>query len=273
MSAEHASAGLIGDYLRGGDGLPADTVWALEAHLENCARCRDLLAAALPAAAPGTAALVDSVHAALRPRLDAAAPAPARRRRPRWTPAWAAPALTPWLLTAVTVALLALLLDSAGPPDLFGEVSPLLLVAPVLPLCAAAAAWSPGLDPLHEAAAATPRAGLPLLLRRAAGALAAVLPVLLAAGPLTGAMTAAQWLLPSLAFTSGALALGSVIGVGRASAVLVAVWAAAVAAPVWATGRLPFVLRPAQLPGWALLLALTAATVLVRRRAYPAPRV
>ncbi|MFF0296695.1 zf-HC2 domain-containing protein [Kitasatospora sp. NPDC004614] len=271
MSADHASAGLIDAYARGGDGLPADTVWALEAHLEGCAPCRGLLAAAVPDAAPGVAALVGSVHAALRPQLDAARPVPVRRRT-RWLPAWAAPAASPWLLTAVAVALLALTLDSAGPPGMFGQVSPLLLVAPVLPLCAAAAAWAPGLDPAHELTAATPRSGLPLLLRRTVAALAVVLPVLLAAGGLTGAMTAAQWLLPSLAFTSTALALGSVVGVGRAAAALVAVWAAAVAAPVWATGRLPFVLRPEQLPGWALLLVLGAATVLARRRAYSAPR-
>ncbi|MFD7641511.1 zf-HC2 domain-containing protein [Kitasatospora sp. NPDC059795] len=271
MSADHASAGLIDEYARGGDGLPADTVWALEAHLEGCAPCRGLLAAAVPAAAPGVAALVGSVHAALGPQLGTARPVPVRRRA-RWLPAWAVPAVTPWLLTAVAVVLLALTLDSAGPPDLLGRVSPLLLVAPVLPLCAAAAAWAPGLDPAYELTAAAPRSGLPLLLRRTVAALAVVLPVLLAAGGLTGAMSAAQWLLPSLAFTTTALALGSVVGVGRAAAALVAVWAAAVAAPVWATGRLPFVLRPEQSPGWALLLVLGAATVLARRRAYSAPR-
>ncbi|KIQ65669.1 membrane protein [Kitasatospora griseola] len=272
MSAEHASAGLIGAYLRGGSDLPADTVWALEAHLEGCAPCRSLLAAAMPAAAPDVAALVDSVRVALGPQLDAARPAPVRRPPARWRPAWAAPAVVPWLLTALAVVLLALALDSSGPPDPLGQVSPLLLVAPVLPLCAAAAAWAPGLDPAYELTAATPRSGLPLLLRRTAAALAAVVPVLLTAGALTGEMTAAQWLLPSLAFTTTALALGSVVGVGRAAAALVAVWAAAVAAPVWATGRLPFVLRPEQLPGWALLFALGTATVLARHRAYAAPR-
>ncbi|MFJ5924505.1 zf-HC2 domain-containing protein [Kitasatospora sp. NPDC092948] len=272
MSTDHASAGLIDEYARGGAALPTDTVWALEAHLEGCARCRGLLAASVPAAAPGITALVDDVHAALRPQLDAARPLPLRRRRALRRPAWAAPAVAPWLLTAVGVVLLALLMDSGGSPDPLRRVSPLLLVAPVLPLCAAAAAWVPGLDPAHELTAATPRSGLPLLLRRTAAALAAVVPVLLAAGALTGAMTVAQWLLPSLAFTTTALALGSVVGVGRAAAALVAVWAAVVAAPVWATGRLPFVLRPEQLPGWALLFVLGAATVLARRRAYSAPR-
>ncbi|MFD8478398.1 zf-HC2 domain-containing protein [Kitasatospora sp. NPDC059673] len=271
MKAEHASAGLIDAYARGGDDLPADTVWALEAHLEDCPHCRGLLTAAVPARVPGVAALVDSVHAALLPQLDAARPVPVRRRLARWRPVWAAPAVVLWLLTAVAVVLLALVLDAAGPPDLSGQVSPLLLVAPVLPLCAAAATWATGLDPAHELTASTPRSGLPLLLRRTAAALAAVVPVLLAAGPLTGAMTAAQWLLPSLAFTTTALALGSVIGVGRAAAALIAVWAAAVAAPVWATGRLPFVLRPEHLPDWAALLVLGATTVLARRRAYSTP--
>ncbi|MFJ5231188.1 zf-HC2 domain-containing protein [Kitasatospora sp. NPDC088391] len=276
MSAEHASAGLIEDYARGGAALPVDTVWALEAHLEGCARCRGRLAAVVPAAAPDVAALVESVRAGLGPGLDAAAGV--RRARPRrWhhrgRPAWAAPLAGPWLSAAFAVVLLALLLDSAGPPELFGEVSALLLVAPVLPLCAVAAAWSPALDPMHGLVASTARSGLPLLLRRAVGALAVVVPGLLLAGGLTGAMTAGQWLLPGLALAATALALGSAVGVGRAAAGLVALWAAGTAVPVWLTGQLPFLLKTAQLPYWAVLLALGAAVSAVRRRSYAAPRV
>ncbi|MGV9263864.1 zf-HC2 domain-containing protein [Kitasatospora sp. NPDC003701] len=268
MSAEHASTRLIDEYARGDTAMAADTVWALEAHLETCAPCRGRLSAAVATGAPGIAALVDTVRAGLEPQLDAAVRAPSRRHRPRWAPAWMPPAMTPWLAMAVLVSLVALVLDVAGPPSLFGEASPVLLVAPVLPLCGVAASWSRGLDPAYELTASTARAGLPLLLRRTTAVLLVVLPALLAVGWLTGATTAAQWLLPSLAFTSTALALGSVIGVTRAAGALVAGWGAVVAAPAWVAGDVPLALRPDGLPVWGLLLALGTGAVIARRNAY-----
>ncbi|MGC0314971.1 zf-HC2 domain-containing protein [Kitasatospora acidiphila] len=271
MSTDHASMRLIDAYARGDTAMAADTVWALEAHLETCALCRSRLAASAATGAPGIAALVDAVRAGLEPQLDAAVQAPARRARPRWVSTWLTPVMAPWLAMTVAVALLALLLDGAGAPA-FGGASPMVLIAPVLPLCAAAASWSRALDPAHELTASTARAGLPLLLRRTTAVLAVVVPVLLVGGWLTGATTAAQWLLPSLAFTSTALALGSVIGVTRAAVALVAGWGAVIAAPAWATGRVPLVLQPDQLPVWAVLLALGTGTVIARRNAYSAVR-
>jgi len=202
MSAEHASHAsmrLIDDYARGDTELAADTVWALEAHLETCALCRSRLAASVVTEAPGIAALVDTVRAGLAPQLDAAVRAPTRRYRPRWvpawmTPAWMTPAMAPWLAMTVTVTLLAQLLAEAGTPAVFGAASPVLLIAPVLPMCGVAAAWSRSLDPAYELTASTPRSGLPLLFRRTISVLAVVLPVLLVEGWLTGAMTTAQWL-------------------------------------------------------------------------------
>ncbi|GAA1990618.1 zf-HC2 domain-containing protein [Kitasatospora viridis] len=266
MSTDHASTRLLDEYARGDAAMAADTVWALEAHLETCAPCRGRLAAAVATGAPGVAALVDAVRAGLEPQLDAAVQTPARRRRPSWVTTWLTPAAAPWLAVTVAVALLALALGSAGAPA-FDGASPLVLIAPVLPLCAVAGAWSRALDPAHELTAATARAGLPLLLRRATAALVVVVPVLLVGGLLTGATTAAQWLLPSLAFTSTALALGSVIGVTRAAAALVAAWGAVIAVP-WGDGRLPLALLSDQLPVWAVLLALGTGTVIARRNAY-----
>ncbi len=272
MRTEHASRRLIEDYARGEAAMAADTVWALEAHLETCAPCRGSLAAAVATEAPGLAALVDTVRAGLAPQLDdAAVRAPARRLRPRWLSAWLTPVMAPWLAMTVLVTLVALLLDGLASPTLPGGASPVLLVAPVLPLFGVAAAWSRGLDPAYELTAATPRAGLPLLLRRTASVLAVVLPGLLLEGWLTGAMTAAQWLLPCLAFTSTALALGSVVGVTRAAVGLLIGWGVAVA-PAGATGRVPLVLRlalrPDRLPVWGLLLVLGIGAVIARRNAY-----
>ncbi|MEU3560330.1 zf-HC2 domain-containing protein [Kitasatospora sp. NPDC006786] len=272
MSREHASRQLIDDYARGDTTIAADTVWALEAHLETCAPCRSRLAASVATGVPGIAALVDTVRAGLEPQLDAAAAVAPRRHRPGWVSSWLTPVMTPWLAMTAVVTLLALLLDAAAPAERFGGASLVSLIAPVLPLCGVAASWSSGLDPAHELTASTARAGLPLLLRRTTAVLVVVLPPLLLGGWLTGTMTAAQWLLPSLAFTSTALALGSVVGVTRAAVGLALAWGAVVLAPASLTGRVPSVLQlalqPDRLPLWGLLLALGAGAVIARRDAY-----
>ncbi|MFF2852893.1 zf-HC2 domain-containing protein [Streptomyces sp. NPDC058001] len=262
--ASHASAGLIHGYARGDTDLVADEVWALEAHLEGCRVCRDRLSAAVTAEAPAVVGLTDAVWSDLGPQLAAAVPSPPRRHRARLS-AWTTPAMTPWLAMVLAVTLLALLLDLVGPGS--GQVSLMLLLAPVLPVCGVAASWSRGLDPAYELTASTPRAGLQLVLRRTASVLAVVIPALLAGGWVTG-VTAAQWLLPCLAFTSMALALGGVIGVTRAAVALVAVWAAVVVAPALATSGTPFALRTDGLPVWGLILALGVGVVIARRGAY-----
>ncbi|PYC88434.1 hypothetical protein C7C46_00605 [Streptomyces tateyamensis] len=261
---------MIGDYARGDTAPAADVLWALEAHLEACATCRGRLAAAVATEAPVTAALVDTVRAQLAPQLAAAAPRSARRYRPNLVPRRLTPVAAPWLGTALGCTLLALLLGAVAAPVPLGHASLLVLVAPVLPLGAVAASWSRPLDPVHELTASTARAGLPLLLRRTTAVLAVVVPVLLLGGGLTGTTTAGQWLLPSLAFTATALALGSVVGLTRAALALLAAWCAAVAVPAWFADRVPLVLQPGQLPGWGLLLAIGTAAVIVRRHAYEA---
>ncbi|MEU8887902.1 zf-HC2 domain-containing protein [Streptomyces sp. NPDC048442] len=259
---EHASARLIERYVRGDSAFVADEVWALEAHLEGCRGCRDLLSAAVAVGAPAVTVLTDAVWSGLEHQLAAAAPAPVRRRRARLS-AWTTPVMVPWLAMVLVVTLLALLLDLVGP----GRVSLMLLFAPVLPVCGVAASWSRGLDPAYELTASTPRAGLQLVLRRTASVLAVVIPALLAGGWATG-VTAAQWLLPCLAFTSMTLALGGVIGVTRAAVGLVAAWAVAVVAPTLATSRTAFALQPYGLPVWGLILALGIGVVVARRGAY-----
>ncbi|MGQ4718688.1 zf-HC2 domain-containing protein [Streptomyces anulatus] len=264
MSVEHPSDRLVAGYARGDTDLPADELWAVEAHMERCADCRGRLAGAA-ADVPAVTALLTAVRDGLEPALDRSTPAPRRRRRPM---AWATPVMGPWLAMVIGVSVVAVLLDrtagwTRGAP-------PVLLLAPVLPLAGVAAAWSRGLDPAFELTAVTPRAGLSLLLRRTLTVLAVVLPVHLVAGLLTG-VALAQWLLPSLALTATALALGSVIGVGRATAALGALWTAAVLAPAAALGRL-FLLQPEHLPLWALTLAAAAVVTLARRRAYTTPK-
>lgn len=265
MSVEHASMRIIDAYARGGTDLAADEVWAVEAHLEACRVCRDRLSAAVGAEVPAVASLVDTVWSGLEPQLAVTATMPRGRRWSARLSRWMTPTMVPWLAMVVGVTLLALLLDLVGTGT--GEVSLVLLLAPVLPVLGVAASWSRGLDPAYELTASVPRAGLYLVLRRTASVLGVVVPALLVGGLATGVMVA-QWLLPCLAFTATTLALGSVVGVTRAAVALTIVWAAVVVAPTLATSRTAFALQTDGLPAWGLILALGIGVVIARRGAY-----
>ncbi|MFE6174785.1 zf-HC2 domain-containing protein [Streptomyces sp. NPDC056464] len=265
MSVEHASTRIIEGYARGGADLAADEVWAVEAHLEMCRVCRDRLSAAVDAGVPAVASLVETVWSGLEPQLAVTATMPRERRFSARLSKWMTPTMVPWLAMVLGVTLLALLLDVVGTGT--GDVSLVLLVAPVLPVLGVAASWSRGLDPAYELTAAVPRAGLYLVLRRTASVLGVVVPALLVGGWATGVMVA-QWLLPCLAFTAATLALGGVVGVTRAAVGLAAVWAAVVVAPTLATRRTTFALQTDGLPVWGLILALGIGVVIARRGAY-----
>ncbi|MDQ0955419.1 hypothetical protein QFZ24_009342 [Streptomyces phaeochromogenes] len=265
MSIEHASKRIIEGYVRGGVDLSADEVWAVEAHLEMCRVCRERLAAAVGAGVPAVASLVDTVWSGLEPQLAVTATMPRRRRWSAPLSRWMTPTMVPWLAMVVGVTLVALLLDLSDTGS--GEVSLVLLLAPVLPVLGVAASWSRGLDPAYELTASVPRAGLYLVLRRTASVLAVVVPLLLVGGWATGVMVA-QWLLPCLAFASTTLALGGVVGVTRAAVVLATVWAVVVVAPTLATSRTTFALQTGGLPVWGLILALGIGVVVARRGAY-----
>jgi hypothetical protein len=255
----------IEEYARGGTDLAADEVWAVEAHLEVCRACRDRLSAAVGAAVPAVAALANTVWSGLEPQLALTATMPRGRRWSARLSRWLTPTMVPWLTMVAGVTLLALLLDLAGTGS--GEVSLVLLVAPVLPVLGVAASWSRGLDPAYELTASAPRAGLYLVLRRTASVLGVVVPALLVGGWATGVMVT-QWLLPCLALTAATLALGGAVGVTRAAVLLAAVWAAAVVAPTLATSRTAFALHTGGLPVWGLVLTLAICVVIARRGAY-----
>ncbi|MEC3975974.1 zf-HC2 domain-containing protein [Amycolatopsis sp. H20-H5] len=262
MSGEHASERLITAYVQGEQAITGDEIWALESHLESCAVCRGRLSAVGP---PAVTALLDSVWAGLEPEL-AKPPMPRRRRWSQWLATWASPAMLSWLCMIVLVTFLAVTLDriSAG---MSGDRSLVLLVAPVLPVAGVFASWARGLDPAYELIAATPRAGLDLVFRRTVAVLVVVIPLLLAAGWSTGASLMLT-LLPSLAFTTGTLALGSVIGLSRAAVALVVVWVAVILAPSFTVGGLPGALQPGVLPVWGAVFAAGAVVVVARRGAY-----
>jgi len=261
MNGNHISTPVLERYAAGETGEP-DLWWAVEAHLESCIDCRDRLAEAVALRSPATAALLERVRVDLVDRLPRTATAPARHRR---LPGWAAPAMLPRLAATVLVILAALGLDLADSAGRFPSL--VLLLAPVVPLLPVAAAWSRGLDPAYELVVASPRAGLELVLRRTAAALLVVIPVLALAGALAGA-SPARWLLPCLAFTAGALALGELVGLYRAATGLALGWAVVVVGPSLIQARPPVLLEPAVWPGWAAAVAVIVVVVVVRRRAY-----
>jgi hypothetical protein len=254
----HASDQLIEGYATGAP-ISDQQIWALEAHLEACATCRARLAASRP-----NEPLVDVVWAALLPSLDRP---PARPRKViRWLSTWVTPVMLPWLAMIVLVTFMAVFLDSVFRFDATG-VTQVQLVAPMLPVLGVVASWARGLDPAYEVVAASARAGLYLIFRRTVAVLAVVLPALLVAGWLTGTELA-LWLLPSLAFTTGTLALGGLIGVSRAAYGLVAVWVAVLVAPTVVVGQRTFAFTVTALPIWAAIFVLTTVVVTVRRTAF-----
>ena len=272
---DHVTATLLERYAAG-EGIVAEALWAVEAHLEWCATCRERLGEAVNRLSPDAVALLEAVRARLATEVTRSPRMPPRRVarwaprrdaqwRPRRAARWLPPGVWPRLAMTIVVISAALGLDLAGGSRLFPSL--VLLVAPVVPLLGMAAVWSAGLDPAHELVVASPRAGLYMVLRRTLAVLLVVIPPLTLAGALAGA-SPARWLLPCLAFTGGALALGELIGLRRAASALALVWTAGVIAPSVLAARTPLMLEPAGLPYWAGLLAVIAVALVLRRDAY-----
>lgn len=238
----HPSDGVIARYADPAAELDEVTAWSVEVHLEECGGCRARIG--------GGDALLDRIAAAVDAGI-AAGPAPARRPRAvrnRWL-VWN---LVPWLLMTLAVLACAVLLQSMAP-----RLHLVSLLAPVAPLPGVALAWSRRHDPAWELIAATPKAGLAMLLRRTAGVLAVIVPALALAGSRTGVSLALS-LLPCLAFCAATIALGAFIGVARAAGLLGAVWVLAVVVPAVLTIRQPVVLAPGSAGVWALLTLILA---------------
>ncbi|MFE0676047.1 zf-HC2 domain-containing protein [Streptomyces sp. NPDC058867] len=302
MTDWHASDALVARYTDGS--LPDSDAWSLEKHLESCGSCADRVSRSVRATAAGPA--LDSVRravlAAAPPRPVAAARTSGRNAGLPHSPGlpgspgrpgpavrlhaarllWAAgPAVRGAWLPAVLLAVLGAV--ALGHWAGFEGSRPLLLaVAPLVPVAGVALSYGPHADPVHELAAATPSAGLRLVLARTAVVLAVSLPLLVLAGlllPSSGAPGGAAWLLPGLALTLASLALGGWLGLRTATAVTGVGWLCAVLAPPLAAqdgaasealvDRLSAYVggAPAQ-GGWAAAAVLCAALLATRRTAY-----
>jgi len=261
---DHVPAAVLDRYATGGAGIGADALWAVEAHLEGCAPCRERLGEAVARRSPETMSLLSLVRANLATEVDRSPRMPARWY-PRRVARWAPPGLWPRLAMTMLVLAAALGLDLVDSSGLMPSL--VLLVAPVAPLLGVAAVWSARLDPVHELVVASPRAGLYMVLRRTLAVLVVVIPALTVAGLMAGA-SPARWLVPCLAFTAGALALGELIGLHWAAGALALAWTAGVITPSVLFARSSLLLEPASLPYWAGLIAVIAVALVLRRDAY-----
>ncbi|MFF2699223.1 zf-HC2 domain-containing protein [Streptomyces cyaneofuscatus] len=290
--------------------------WSLEKHVEACGACAAAVSSAVRAG-PETGPLLAGIRAAVleravqEPRESVGSRAYADNGTgpavgtstgagttttvtgagttgvpPRLSRAarvvWAAgPALRgAWLVALVVVALGAVALSYGA--GLGASVRPLLLVtAPVLPLAGVALSYGLHADPLYEIATSTPSGGLRLLLTRAAAVLAVSVPALTLAGAVlpvaAGGPGAAAWLLPGLALTLAALALGSFVGGRRGAAAVGAAWLAFVVAPAATggpagaalmAGASPYFAGPAVQSGWAAGAVACALLLAARRRSF-----
>ncbi|UYQ64352.1 zf-HC2 domain-containing protein [Streptomyces peucetius] len=306
MNSWHVSHELAARYADGS--APEPDAWSLEKHVESCTGCASRVSAMVAAGAAGPLlaelrsgllATTGTTAPVRRPFLSGlraaseAGPHAAGRARPanptaigRARRARAVVRLTGTfghgLHRAWTVALL---LVGAGALGLgygagFAGARPLLLlVAPLLPLAGVGLSYGRHSDPAHEIAVSTPSGGLRLLLTRTAAVLAAGVPLLTAVGALlpsgAGGPGAAAWLLPGLALTLAALALGSYVGCRTAAAVLGAGWLAVVVLPVLAAmppemaDRLGHIAGgPSAQGAWGVAAALCAGLLTLRRYSF-----
>lgn len=240
--------------------------WSVEAHLTSCETCRRDLAA-ISEADPERSVTIERIWTALADALPAQGKV---GRGSRWGGVRVLVAAGPaarwaWLAACVLVLVFAAAAGDSG----ISEVPWLAIMAPVVPLLGVAASYGSGLDDAYEVIAATPAGGLRLLLVRTSVVLAVTTPVALVAGAIAGYGSPAPWLLASLALTLVTLALGSVVGVERAAAVVGAGWVIAVSMTALDPGqRLPAVLTPEAVPVLLAAAATAAVVIVVRRSAY-----
>ncbi|MFJ2111291.1 zf-HC2 domain-containing protein [Streptomyces sp. NPDC087850] len=292
--AWHVSAALAGLYAAGAAREP--DAWSLEKHIETCGTCAVRVSAALRGSAAGpvltevrTALLAEVGREEVR-AVSGAAPRLGVAARVLWA---AGPALRgSWLVAVVLVAVGAVAL--AHLTGLTGARPLLLLLAPVLPPAGVAVSYGRYADPMYEIGASTPGGGLRLLLTRTAAVLTVSLPLLTLAGALlpasAGAPGAAAWLLPGLALTLAALALGSYLGCRAAAGVVAVAWAVpALVGPLLAPGGRAdsggmsaamaelsaylarFLSGAAAQGGWAAAAAVCAGLLVLRRRSFDRP--
>ncbi len=238
----HLDTGLADAYVAGG----VDPVLAasVEQHLLGCGDCRELLAPSVDDAR------LDVVWSDVLDRVQTPRRSVVERTLSRLgldENAARLAAATPilrgaWLLGVLGVLLLALLAAEVTP---HGSVL-FIALAPVLPAVGVALAFGRATDPLHETTLATPYPALRLLAVRTLLVVATTtVPTVLAALLLPGTTWfAAAWLLPSLAVSTGTLALSTRTAPEVAAGVLSVAWLAVVVPAAFDRAATGLVLSP-----------------------------
>lgn len=262
--------------------VPDEQAWSVEAHLMACPACRNDVS--IEVAASPIEALIEDVRGRLH-ALPSQAPLrpahPARRVRALLGLRQVGLA---WGLVLLTFLAGATVLDLLSRTDLVGATNPVgalawfaaggswvAAVAPVLPVLGVALAWGPGLDPAHEIVAATPVAGLRLVLWRTTGVLLTAFPAALMVQVFValirpagvGSLHLTGWILPSLGLTLLTLAAGSLVGTAPAAAAVTAVWFLGALAPLGA-GTTPLLLAAIPSRLWAVCAAAGAGVLVLR---------
>ena len=232
----HASPTLLARFALDPSAVDDTTASSIEAHLVGCAECRSQLSAGADPAfvADSWAAVADRID---RPRasvverlLDRLGISSGFARLLGATPALQAAGLTAVAALAVTAVVLSRTADAEG---LF------LVLAPLAPLLAVAASFTPAADPAGEAGVGTPLHGAGLVVRRAIvilGVSFGVLGVAALALPDLGPVAAA-WVLPALALAVASLALGTWMRVEVAVGVLAGGWLFTLWSVWWLAGH------------------------------------
>lgn len=198
---------------------------SVEAHLGRCARCR----AALTAEVGPHDARVDRVWAEIADRVDRGNWA--LRRWPRLvTVSLASPPLV--TATALVAATLVVLVAGARLGSPRYATTALVALGPITPLVAAHIAFGPRVDPAGRMAAAAPVAAGRVAALRALAATVLACAVGVVLTPLTTipAGDVLGWLLPALAGTAIAVAIGTYVDATVPSVTLAGGWLAAVGA-------------------------------------------
>src|SRR5690625_3170297 len=255
--------------------------WSVEAHLTDCAHCRDRLTTRTHASEMGgaDAAVVARVRDDI---VDATLAAPGRvragTRRRQWLMLSRRVSVSgiAWGVATIIIAVAAVVLEiyaagSGGPRSLPW----LAILGPVIPVVGVAATYAAPLDEASEVVSATPMSGLRLLLWRTLAVLAVVVPVSLIASMVTTLTTSLSWLIPAAVLTVVTLALTSVVGSLVAAATVGFGWLTVVGVTGMGddgvTAIRDLVSASLSTVTWLACGGIAAGVIYLRRTAYAAP--
>ncbi|MFI0418980.1 zf-HC2 domain-containing protein [Spongiactinospora sp. 9N601] len=260
----HIPQGLLDDYLA--DQLDQSLAASVDAHLAECSHCRSLVPANeawLDDIWEQVAEVIVSPDRTLFERVVIRCGLPDHQAR--------LVAATPGLAWIWLLGVLLSLGFAFGAAAVWSsEILPFLVLAPLFPLSGIALAYGYSVDPAHEITAATPSAGLRLLLLRAPVTLIPAIVLTSVLAPFLGQPPgiSAAWLLPALMLTLAVLALGTRSSLQVAAAVVGGVWLATVALVVISSGEWLPLFQPVAQSLYAVAAFAFAMFVYVKRDIY-----